>query len=103
MSSSAIARAVARGRLHPVQRGVYALVPLLALPAPAREQAAVLACGPRSLISHASAAALWGLCSSEGGPVTLTVVGSEAGRSRPGIIAPVASWSANSTRSWCAD
>jgi very-short-patch-repair endonuclease len=86
VSSSAIARAVARHRLHPVHRGVYALVPRSALPALALEQAALLACGPRALISHTSAAALWGLCPSAGGPVTLTVVRSEAGRSRAGII-----------------
>jgi very-short-patch-repair endonuclease len=85
VSSSAIGRAVARHRLHRVHRGVYALVPRPALPPLALEQAAVLACGPRALISHVSAAALWGLCVSEPGPVTLTVVGGEAGRSRAGI------------------
>jgi very-short-patch-repair endonuclease len=84
-SSSAIGRAVARRRLHRVHGGVYALVPRAVLPPLALEQAALLACGPRALISHTSAAALWGLCPSEPGPVTLIVVGSEAGRSRAGI------------------
>jgi hypothetical protein len=56
---SAIGRAQRRCRLHPVHRGVYALVAPGALPRLATEQAAILACGSRALISHASAAALW--------------------------------------------
>ncbi len=40
---------------------------------------------PRALLSHGSAAALWGLCPPEPGPVTVTVVAGEAGRTRPGI------------------
>jgi very-short-patch-repair endonuclease len=85
VSSSAIGRAVARRRLHPIHRGVYALVTRPALPALALEQAALLACGPRALISHASAAALWGLCPPLTESVAVTVVAGEAGRSRPGI------------------
>lgn len=85
VSSSAIGRAVARGRLHPIHRGVYALVERSALPALAIEQAALLACGPRALISHGSAAALWGLCPPEPRPVAVTIVAGEAGRSRAGI------------------
>jgi very-short-patch-repair endonuclease len=86
VSSSAIGRAVARGRLHPIHRGVYALVERRALPPLAAEQAALLACGRRALLSHASAAALWGLSPSPPGPVTVTLVGTEKGRSRPGIV-----------------
>lgn len=84
-SSSAIGRAVARRRLHPMHRSVYALVQRSALPALALEQAALLACGSRALLSHGSAAALWGLCQPEPGPVTVTIVAGEAGRTRPGI------------------
>jgi very-short-patch-repair endonuclease len=86
VSSSAIGRAVARGRLHPVHRGVYAVVALAALPPLAAEHAALLACGPRALLSHASAAALWGLCRPAPGPVTLTLIGTDRGRSRTGIV-----------------
>lgn len=48
------------GILNRVYRGVY-VVGHLALAPLAKEQAAVLACGPRSVISHRSAAYLWGL------------------------------------------
>lgn len=86
VSSSAIGRALARGRLHRIHRGVYALVKPVALPGLALEQAAVLACGDRALLSHASAAALWGLAPPPSGPVTLTVTGgSGAGRTRHGV------------------
>lgn len=46
-------------RLRPVHLGVYLLGPLV--PPRAREMAAVLACGCRAFVSHASAAWLWDL------------------------------------------
>jgi very-short-patch-repair endonuclease len=51
---------VARGRLHPVMRGVYAV----GWPQPTEKRrwmAAVLACGEGAALSHRSAAALWGI------------------------------------------
>ena len=48
------------GRLHLVHCGVYAVGHRPPSPL-ARAMAAVLACGPRSVLSHRSAAALWGL------------------------------------------
>ncbi|MGH2988120.1 MAG: type IV toxin-antitoxin system AbiEi family antitoxin domain-containing protein [Solirubrobacterales bacterium] len=51
---------LARGRLHPIHRGVYAV----GRPRLTRHglwMAAVLACGPSAVLSHESAAALWGL------------------------------------------
>jgi hypothetical protein len=57
---NAIAHRVRTGRLVRAHRGVYAVghVP----PSPyARAMAAVLACGPGAVLSHRSAAALWGL------------------------------------------
>lgn len=48
------------GRLHPVHRGVYA-VAHPALEREGRWLAAVLACGDEALLSHRSAAVLWGL------------------------------------------
>jgi len=51
---------VSSGGLHRLHRGVYA-VGHVALPALAREQAALLACGAPSLISDRSALHLWGL------------------------------------------
>lgn len=44
--------------------------------------AAVLSCGDGALLSHRSAAALWGLTGSHGGLIEITAI---AGRERPGI------------------
>lgn len=63
-----------RGTLHRCHRGVYLLGPPPLLPG-AKELAAVLACGPAALISHRSAAALWGLAKPPTDGVRLTVVG----------------------------
>jgi very-short-patch-repair endonuclease len=60
VSSSAVTRRVRRGVLHRVHRGVFLVGHALLLPG-ARELAAVLACGDRALVSHRSAAFLWGL------------------------------------------
>jgi very-short-patch-repair endonuclease len=59
-------------RLVSVHRGVYRATPLVG---PwAREMAAVLACGPGSLVSHRSAAALWELLpKNPGRPVDVLV------------------------------
>jgi very-short-patch-repair endonuclease len=81
----AINHAIARGRLHLRHRGVYSLVAPRALPPLAAERAAVLACGDGALISHHSAAAMWGIRPAIGGDVDVTVVGRDAGRRRPGI------------------
>jgi very-short-patch-repair endonuclease len=66
-----------------VHRGVYAVVTSRALPPLAIEQAAVLAMGPNSYISHHSSAALWGIRPAAG-QVEVTVVGREPA-SRKGI------------------
>jgi hypothetical protein len=79
--------AVRRRRLHRYHHGVYALVEISALPALAAEQAALLACGPRTVISHRSGAQIWGLVDIRPGPVSVTVPGSDAGRRRFGIDA----------------
>jgi very-short-patch-repair endonuclease len=59
MSDSAVDRAAAAGRLHPVFPGVYALS--LPIGLRARMLAAVLACGEGTVVSHGTAAALLGL------------------------------------------
>ena len=59
LSSDAIALRARNGRLHPVHRQVYA-VGHANLPLEGRFLAAVKACGPHALLSHFSAAALWG-------------------------------------------
>src|SRR4051812_3569743 len=54
----AIKHRVARGRLHPVSRGVYA-VGRRELTREGYWMAAVLGCGPLAVLSHTSAGALW--------------------------------------------
>src|SRR4051794_16778956 len=58
-SAEAIKHRVQKGRLHPVLRGVYA-VGRRELTREGRWMAAVLACGPGAVLSHRSAAAVWG-------------------------------------------
>jgi very-short-patch-repair endonuclease len=60
LSPATITRRVQSGRLHRVHRGVYA-VGHGRLTDKGRWSAAVLACGGGAVLSHASAAALWGL------------------------------------------
>jgi predicted transcriptional regulator of viral defense system len=60
LSRSAVSRRAAVGRLHRVHRGVYA-VGRPYLDVPGRWMAAVLASGPRAVLSHRSAAGLWGI------------------------------------------
>jgi very-short-patch-repair endonuclease len=85
LSSAAIGRAVASRRLHPVFPGVYGVLPIDALPPLGREQGAVLAYGPNVWLSHDSAGALWDLRRPAPTTVHITVVGRNAGRSRPGL------------------
>lgn len=59
-NSREIEHRVARGRLHLVMRGVYA-VGWPELTRERRWMAAVLACGEGAALSHRSAAALWGI------------------------------------------
>src|SRR3982751_2134303 len=72
LTPSAIRHRIRTGRLRPVHRGVYA-VGRPELTQHGRWMAAVLACGPDALLSHESAAALWGIRPQQSGPVTLSV------------------------------
>lgn len=72
-NSREIEHRVARGRLHLVMRGVYAV----GWPRMTRERwwmAAVLACGEGALLSHRSAAALWEIGSERRGVVDVSVM-----------------------------
>jgi very-short-patch-repair endonuclease len=71
-SAPAIKRAVVAGRLHRVHRGVYA-VGHPRLTEHGRCLAAVAACGPAALLSHGSAAWLWGLLPQGPARVDVTV------------------------------
>jgi hypothetical protein len=82
---SAISRAVGAGRLHRVHRGVYA-VGHRRTDNLHRWMAGVLACGTSALLSHASAAAHWGLRPATLGPVHVTVPTGNGRRKRKGVV-----------------
>jgi len=65
LGKSAVAEWVAKGRLHRLHRGVYA-VGHEHLTRNGRFMAAVLACGEKAALSHFSAAVLWGMLTTEG-------------------------------------
>jgi very-short-patch-repair endonuclease len=73
---------LATGRLHPVHRGVFA-VGHAALTGLGRWMAAVLACGPNSLLSHRSGGTLLGIYTTATLAVDVSRPG--GGASRPGI------------------
>jgi hypothetical protein len=81
-SESAVNRAVRAGRLHRLHRGVYA-VGHRRLTRQGECLAAVLGAGPGSLLSHGSAAWLWGLGPRT--PLPLTVTTPDHRRTRPRI------------------
>jgi hypothetical protein len=73
-TSAAIEHRVGTGRLRPVTRGVYA-VGRPRLTRFGRWMAAVLACGDGAVLSHSSAAALWGIGPEWGRGVEVSVQG----------------------------
>lgn len=82
LSAEAVRARASSGRLVRVHAGVFALAPLRT--DQARWRAAVLACGPGALLSHRSAAALWGISPYSRATVDVTSP-PRHGRSRPGI------------------
>jgi very-short-patch-repair endonuclease len=93
LNTSAIDRRIANGRLHSLMRGVYA-VGRPVVGRRGRWIAAVLCCDPRTtpggephaVLSHGSAAALWGIAPAPPGPVQVSVR-SPTSRRRPGVKA----------------
>jgi very-short-patch-repair endonuclease len=82
-SRRAIEHRIKTGRLHVVWRGVYA-VGRHELSQLGRWMAAVLACGPDAVLSHASAAELWEIRSSTGRAIHVSAIASYH-RRLPGI------------------
>jgi very-short-patch-repair endonuclease len=81
----AIERRLGKGRLHRIHRGVYTVGhPLLTREG--RFMAAVLACGDGAVLSHISAAVLWGLLRREAPRVDVTVPTSAGRKRRRGIV-----------------
>ncbi|MGH2763210.1 MAG: DUF559 domain-containing protein [Thermoleophilaceae bacterium] len=83
VGSKAIRHRLENDRLFPLHRGVYA-VGTPEVGRLGRWLAAVLACGEDAVLSHSSAAALWGLFRPGPGPVHVLIPGSGSAR-RPGI------------------
>ena len=76
---------VAAGRLHRIHQGVFAVGHRL-LSLDGHRMAAVLACGPRAVLSHRSAAALWGIRRDSRSRIDVTALG-RRGRCPTGIDA----------------
>jgi very-short-patch-repair endonuclease len=81
LSGRMIERRIEAGRLYPLHRGVYA-VGHERLSTRSRWLAAVLTCGEHAVLSHRSAAALWGLARVHRGPIE---VSSRRRRQGPGL------------------
>jgi hypothetical protein len=84
MGRGAIADRAARGQLHRLHRGVYA-VGCLPRSREAWWMAAVLACGAGSVLSHRSAAEHWGLLRPREGPIQVAIASASGRRRRYGI------------------
>ncbi|MGD9735411.1 MAG: hypothetical protein AB7V58_07390 [Solirubrobacterales bacterium] len=83
LNESTVRMRVAAGRLNPIHYGVYAVgVPVFTRDA--ELMAAVLACGPGAILSHRSAAELWGIRDSEPGAIDVTAP-NRRGRAPDGI------------------
>lgn len=83
LTPDAVAHRLHSGRLHPVQRGVYA-VGRPGLSSHGQWMAAVMSCGPAAVLSHRSAAALHSLADSPATAIEVTVPPT-AVRARPGV------------------
>jgi predicted transcriptional regulator of viral defense system len=77
---------VAAGRLHRIYHGVYSPQKESLLTPHGNRMAAVLACGPEAVLSHRSAAALWGLREDSRSRIDVTAPG-RRGRIPVGIDA----------------
>jgi very-short-patch-repair endonuclease len=80
----AISERTRRGQLHRIHRGVYA-VGHRAMSWHGRWMAAVLACGEGAVLSHGSAASLWGLLKPIKGPVHVSTPSTSGRKTRRGI------------------
>jgi predicted transcriptional regulator of viral defense system len=85
LTEDAIDKRVARGRLHRIRQRTYSLTPQV-MTERGKFMAAVLACGPDTVLSHRSAAYLWGLVDGWEGPIDVTAP-NRRGRSPEGVAA----------------
>jgi predicted transcriptional regulator of viral defense system len=85
LDDQAVAKRVARGGLHRIHQRVYSLTPTV-MTERGRFMAAVLACGSDAVLSHRSAAYLWGLVDKWEEPIDVTAP-NRRGRSPDGVAA----------------
>ena len=83
-SPEAVDHRVERGRLHVVHRGIYA-VGRSSLTREGRWTAALLSCGPNAVLSHRSAAALWGIRDDPRRVIDVTIASTRL-RTTPGVV-----------------
>jgi very-short-patch-repair endonuclease len=84
IDKDAVTRRVKACRLHRIHRSVYA-VGHTRLTFEGRCMAAVFALGEGAVVSHQSAAALWGMLKPHSGPIHVSVIGDGGRRKRRGI------------------
>lgn len=84
LSDAAVSKRVRSGKLYRVHRGVYS-VGHDGLSEPQRWMAAVLACGPRAVLSHGSAAVHWDLLKPLAGQIDVSVPTQNGLKGRRGI------------------
>jgi hypothetical protein len=85
LTVQAVHARVLAGRLHRIHQRVYSLTPGV-MTQRGKFMAAVLACGPDAVLSHRSAAYLWGLVAELSGPIDVTAP-NRRGRSPEGVAA----------------
>lgn len=84
MTKSAVTRRVRAGQLHRVHRGIYA-IGHPGLTHAGRCMAAALAYGQHAVVSHRSAAELWGLLPERSRPIVISVPGISGRQKRRGV------------------
>jgi very-short-patch-repair endonuclease len=84
MGKNGITRRVKRGHFHRIHRGVYA-IGHRGLSWHGRWMAAVLACGDGAVLSHGSAASLWGLLRPIDGPIHVSTPTTSGRTTRRGV------------------
>jgi very-short-patch-repair endonuclease len=73
LGKDAIQHRLASGRLHPIHAGVYSVAPRPLISRQGQWVAAMLASGPDAVLSHQTAAALWGIRDYSRGAIHITV------------------------------
>jgi very-short-patch-repair endonuclease len=85
LAPNSIAYRAAVGWLYRVHPGIYLLEPPATASKTTLFAAAVYACGDGALLSHLSAAELWGLLAAQTGDIHVTAIGRNPGERRQGV------------------